>query len=136
MKSKEWQGSLEADYQRRGRRKKAFCSESKIELADVYDGDDLNTTGFDPDADLGLPGEYPYARGRYPAMYMADFWAMGQYAGFGNPEATNLRYKYLMSKGQTALAVALDLPTQLGVESDNELADGEVGKAGVAINTL
>ena len=136
MKSREWQRALADDYQRRGRRKKVFCSESKIELTDVYDGDDLNAAGFEAGRDLGLPGEYPYTRGIYPAMYRADFWAMGQYAGFGNPEATNQRYKYLMAKGQTALAVALDLPTQLGVESDNELADGEVGKAGVAINTL
>lgn len=136
MKTNEWQAALDADYKRRGRRKKVFHSESKIELNDVYDGDDLTATGFKPEDDLGLPGEYPYTRGIYPAMYRADFWAMGQYAGFGNPEATNLRYKYLMEKGQTALAVALDLPTQLGVESDEELADGEVGKAGVAINSL
>jgi methylmalonyl-CoA mutase N-terminal domain/subunit len=136
MKSDEWKSALEADYNRRGRRKKVFCSESKIELSDVYDGDDLKDAGFDSEKDLGLPGEYPYTRGIHPAMFRADFWAMGQYAGFGNPEATNLRYKYLMSKGQTALAVALDLPTQLGVESDDDLADGEVGKAGVAINSL
>ena len=69
-------------------------------------------------------------------MYRGEFWAMGQYAGFGNPEATNERFKYLLSKGQTALALALDLPTQLGLDSDDELADGEVGKAGVAINSL
>jgi methylmalonyl-CoA mutase N-terminal domain/subunit len=136
MKTEEWQAALDADYQRRGRRKDTFCSESKIELSDVYCEDDLKKRGFDPETDLGLPGEYPFTRGIHPAMYRANFWAMGQYAGFGNPEATNKRYKYLMSKGQTALAVALDLPTQLGVESDQELADGEVGKAGVAINSL
>lgn len=136
MKSKEWQEKLAADYSKRGRRKPAFYSESRIELKDVYAEEDLTAAGFKADRDISLPGEYPYTRGIYPSMYRADFWAMGQYAGFGNPEATNLRYKYLMSKGQTALAVALDLPTQLGVESDDEMADGEVGKAGVAINSL
>ena len=136
MKHEEWQAALEADYKRRGRRKKVFSSESNIELTDVYDEGELKAAGFDPERDLARPGEYPYTRGIYPAMYRADFWVMGQYSGFGNPEATNRRFKYLMSKGQTALALALDLPTQLGVESDEELADGEVGKSGVAINSL
>ena len=136
MKDEEWERSLASDYETRGQRKSAFCSDSNIELTDVYDHDDLTKTGFDSKRDLGLPGQFPYIRGIYPAMYRADFWMMGQYAGFGNPEATNERFKYLLSKGQTALALALDLPTQLGLESDNEAADGEVGKAGVAINSL
>ena len=136
MKDKEWEKSLVSDYEARGRRKSVFYSDSNIELADVYDGDDLLKTGFDSQTDLGLPGQFPYTRGIYPGMYRADFWIMGQYSGFGNPEATNERFKYLLSKGQTALALALDLPSQLGVESDNDLADGEVGKAGVAINSL
>ena len=113
-----------------------FRTDSKIELLDVYDRSDLEADGFDPDRDLGLPGEFPYTRGIYPSMYRADFWTMGQYSGFGNPEATNARFKFLLSKGQTALALALDLPTQLGLESDDEQADGEVGRAGVAINSL
>lgn len=136
MKNEEWERLLALDYKTRSRRKPVYYSDSKIELADVYDHDDLIETGFDPQGDLGLPGQFPYIRGIYPAMYRADFWMMGQYSGFGNPEATNERFKYLLSKGQTALALALDLPTQLGVESDDELADGEVGKAGVAINSL
>jgi methylmalonyl-CoA mutase N-terminal domain/subunit len=136
MKNEEWERLLALDYKTRSRRKPIYYSDSKIELADVYDHDDLIETGFDPQGDLGLPGQFPYIRGIYPAMYRADFWMMGQYSGFGNPEATNERFKYLLSKGQTALALALDLPTQLGVESDDELADGEVGKAGVAINSL
>jgi methylmalonyl-CoA mutase N-terminal domain/subunit len=136
MKSKEWKKSLSSDYEARGRRKPDFCSESKIELADVYDQDDLRQADFDPQRDLGLPGQFPFTRGIYPGMYRADFWMMGQYSGFGNPEATNKRFKYLLSKGQTALALALDLPTQLGIESDHDLADGEAGKAGVAINSL
>lgn len=136
MQHDDWKDLLEADYRKRGRRKEVFRSDSNIELADVYDAKELEKTGFDPRCDLGMPGEFPYTRGINPAMYRADFWAMGQYSGFGNPEATNERFKYLMSKGQTALALALDLPTQLGLDSDNELADGEVGKAGVAINSL
>ena len=136
MKNEEWERLVASDYEARGRRKSVFHSDSNIDLADVYDHDDLIRTGFGPQRDLGLPGQFPFTRGIYPAMYRADFWMMGQYAGFGNPEATNERFKYLLSKGQTALALALDLPTQLGVESDNELADGEVGKAGVAINSL
>ena len=136
MKDEKWKKSLEADYAARGRRKPVFSTDSRVEQADVYEQEDLSDAGFDPQSDLGLPGRFPYTRGIYPAMYRADFWMMGQYSGFGNPEATNERFKYLLSKGQTALALALDLPTQLGVESDNELADGEVGKAGVAINSL
>ncbi|MBW1999127.1 MAG: methylmalonyl-CoA mutase [Deltaproteobacteria bacterium] len=136
MKTQEWKRSLAEDYEKRGRRRQVFYSDSKIELEDVYEEEDLAKRGFDPGRDLGLPGQYPYTRGIYPGMYRADFWIMGQYSGFGNPEATNQRFKYLLSKGQTALALALDLPTQLGIESDDELADGEVGKAGVAINSL
>ncbi len=136
MDREEWKNLLSQDYKNRGRRRPAFYSESKIELADCYDPEELRNTGFDPDRDLGFPGTFPYTRGIYPGMYRADFWIMGQYAGFGNPEATNERFKYLLSKGQTALALALDLPTQLGIESNEEMADGEVGKAGVAINTL
>lgn len=136
MKHNKWKQSLAADYEKRGRRKPVFYTDSRVELSDVYDPDDLAETGFDPQRDLGLPGEFPYTRGIYPAMYRSDFWMMGQYSGFGNPEATNERFKYLLSKGQTALALALDLPTQLGLESDDELADGEVGKAGVSINSL
>jgi methylmalonyl-CoA mutase N-terminal domain/subunit len=136
MKNEEWERLLALDYNTRGRRKSIYYSDSKIELDDVYEEDDLSEVGFDPKRDLGLPGMVPYTRGIYPAMNRAQFWIMGQYSGFGNPEATNERFKYLLSKGQTALALALDLPTQLGIESDHELADGEVGKAGVVINSL
>ncbi len=136
MKHDEWKRSLAADYETRGRRKPVYYTDSRAELSDVYDPDDLTEAGFDPQKDLGLPGEFPYTRGIYPAMYRSDFWMMGQYSGFGNPEATNERFKYLLSKGQTALALALDLPTQLGLESGDDLADGEVGKAGVSINSL
>ncbi len=136
MRDKAWIKLLAADYEGRGRRQAAFHSESGIPLDDLYDQDSLTRTGFDPERDLGEPGRFPFTRGIYPSMYRSSFWMMGQYAGFGNPEATNERFKYLLAKGQTALALALDLPTQLGFESDEELADGEVGKAGVAINSL
>ena len=136
MNREEWKNELTLDYKTRGRRKPHCYSESKIELVDFYDQEELEKTGFRSERDLGFPGGFPYTRGIYPSMYRGEFWIMGQYAGFGNPEATNERFKYLLAKGQTALALALDLPTQLGFESDNELADGEVGKAGVAINSL
>ena len=136
MKRGEWKQQLASDYKRRGRRKTDFYSDSRISLPDLYDEESLKNSGFDSQRDLGFPGTFPYTRGIYPSMYRADFWIMGQYSGFGNPEATNERFKFLLSQGQTALALALDLPTQLGLESDHELADGEVGKAGVAINSL
>lgn len=136
MKNAKREKLLASDYAARGRRKPVFRTDSKIELLDVYDRSDLAAEGFDPETDLGLPGQFPYTRGIYPSMYRADFWTMGQYSGFGNPEATNARFKFLLSKGQTALALALDLPTQLGLESDDEQADGEVGRAGVVINSL
>jgi methylmalonyl-CoA mutase N-terminal domain/subunit len=136
MKDDKWKRLLDSDYEKRGRRKPSFCLDSEIELNDVYDQQDLRDAGFAPEKDLAQPGQFPYTRGIYPAMYRAEFWMMGQYAGFGNPEATNERFKYLLAKGQTALALALDLPTQLGIESSDEAADGEVGKAGVVINSL
>ncbi len=84
----------------------------------------------------GVPGEYPFTRGVQPTMYRGRFWTMRQYAGFGSAEQTNERYKYLLGHGQTGLSVAFDLPTQIGYDSDHELAEGEVGKVGVAVDTL
>ena len=84
----------------------------------------------------GFPGEYPFTRGIQPTMYRGKFWTMRQYAGFGNARESNERYRYLLSQGQTGLSVAFDLPTQIGYDSDAPLADGEVGKVGVAIDTL
>jgi len=85
---------------------------------------------------LGFPGEYPFTRGVQPTMYRGKFWTMRQYAGFGTAEESNKRYKYLLEQGQTGLSVAFDLPTQIGFDSDHPMADGEVGKVGVAIDTL
>src|SRR6266702_3356689 len=82
------------------------------------------------------PGEFPYTRGIYPEMYRSRLWTMRQYAGFGTAEESNRRYKYLLSQGTTGLSVAFDLPTQIGLDSDNPLAAGEVGKVGVAIDSL
>jgi len=85
---------------------------------------------------LGMPGEFPYTRGVYPSMYRARLWTMRQYAGFSTAEESNRRYRYLLEQGQTGLSVAFDLPTQIGYDSDDEMAAGEVGKVGVAIDTL
>src|SRR6266581_1036001 len=86
--------------------------------------------------DIGLPGEFPYTRGIQPTMYRGRLWTMRQYAGFGSAAETNQRFKYLLANGQTGLSVAFDLPTQLGMDSDHPLAAGEVGKVGVAIDSL
>jgi methylmalonyl-CoA mutase, N-terminal domain len=88
------------------------------------------------DEALGYPGQYPFTRGIQPTMYRGRFWTMRQYAGFGNARESNERYRYLLTQGQTGLSVAFDLPTQIGYDSDSSFADGEVGKVGVAIDTL
>jgi methylmalonyl-CoA mutase N-terminal domain/subunit len=100
----------------------------------VYGPDDL--AGRDADRDIGQPGEYPYTRGIHRAMYRDRLWTMRQYIGFGTPSETNARFKYLMAHGQDALNVAFDLPTQLGLDSDDPRAEGEVGRVGMAIDTL
>jgi methylmalonyl-CoA mutase N-terminal domain/subunit len=105
-----------------------------IPVKPVYGPEDL--AGRDPERDLGRPGEYPYTRGIHKSMYRDRLWTMRQYVGFGTPEETNARFKYLMAHGQDALNVAFDLPTQLGLDSDDPRADGEVGRVGMAIDTL
>jgi methylmalonyl-CoA mutase N-terminal domain/subunit len=92
--------------------------------------------GLDYGRDLGDPGQYPFTRGIYPTMYRGRVWTMRQYAGFGTAEESNARYRFLLEQGQSGLSVALDLPTQLCLDSDDPLAEGEVGKVGVAIDTL
>ncbi len=91
---------------------------------------------FNYSKDLGNPGEYPFTRGVYPTMYRGKLWTMRQYAGYGTAEESNKRYKYLLKQGQTGLSVAFDLPTQTGYDSDHPLAEGEIGKTGVAIDSL
>src|SRR5688500_10106688 len=107
---------------------------SGIEVKPLYRPDDLE--GFDYQEKLGDPGEYPYTRGPYPSMYRGRPWTMRQYAGFGTARETNARFKYLTENGQTGLSVAFDLPTQMGRDSDHQLSRGEVGKEGVAIDSL
>ncbi len=99
-----------------------------------YGPDDLR--GWEPDEELGEPGSYPYTRGPYPSMYTGRLWTMRQYAGFGDAKATNERFRSLLDAGQTGLSVAFDLPTQMGLDSDDEMAAGEVGKVGVAIDSI
>jgi methylmalonyl-CoA mutase, N-terminal domain len=109
-------------------------TESGIEVKPLYTPEDLE--GFGYPEKLGDPGEYPYTRGPYPSMYRGRPWTMRQYAGFGTARETNARFKYLTENGQTGLSVAFDLPTQMGRDSDHQLALGEVGKVGVAIDSL
>src|SRR5262249_35912897 len=101
-----------------------------------YDASTLQALGFDPAAQLGYPGEPPFTRGIQPNMYRGRLWTMRQYAGFGTAEQTNERFHYLLQKGQTGLSTAFDLPTQMGRDSDHTLAAGEVGRVGVAIDSL
>ncbi len=114
-------------------RQPEFKTESGIPVERFYTPDDIET---DYVRDLGFPGAYPFTRGVQPTMYRGRFWTMRQYAGFGTAEETNARYKYLLEHGQTGLSVAFDLPTQIGYDSDNPLAAGEVGRVGVAISSL
>jgi methylmalonyl-CoA mutase N-terminal domain/subunit len=103
-------------------------------LEPVYEPDDLE--GFDPDTALGLPGEYPFTRGVYPSMHRGRLWTMRQFAGFGTPAETNERYRFLLARGQGGLSVAFDMPTLMGLDSDDPRSEGEVGRCGVATDTL
>jgi methylmalonyl-CoA mutase N-terminal domain/subunit len=109
-------------------------TDSGIEVLPVYRPDDLG--GWDPGTQLGEPGAFPYTRGIHPTMYRGRLWTMRQYAGFGSAESTNERFKFLLGAGQTGLSCAFDLPTQMGYDSDHPRADGEVGRVGVAIDSL
>ncbi len=115
-------------------RKEKFESTSGYEIKRLYTPLDVKDMSYEED--LGFPGRYPFTRGVQPTMYRARFWTMRQYAGFGTAEESNRRYKYLLSQGQTGLSVAFDLPTQIGYDSDHPMAEGEVGRVGVAIDSL
>ena len=115
-------------------RKQKFTTLSGLPLDRVYTESSLGS--WDPESALSYPGEFPYTRGIYPTMYRGRLWTMRQYAGFGTAVESNQRYRYLLSKGQAGLSVAFDLPTQIGLDSDHPLALGEVGKVGVAIDSL
>jgi methylmalonyl-CoA mutase N-terminal domain/subunit len=114
-------------------RSKSFTTISGIPISRVYTPADVEINYCE---DLGFPGEYPFTRGVYPTMYRGRLWTMRQYAGFAAAEESNKRYRYLLSQGQTGLSVAFDLPTQIGYDSDDSFAEGEIGKTGVAIDTL
>jgi methylmalonyl-CoA mutase N-terminal domain/subunit len=109
-------------------------TDAGIEIAPIYGPDALE--GFDPERDLGRPGAFPFTRGIYPSMYRGRLWTMRQYAGMGAASQTNERFRYLLEHGQTGLSVAFDLPTQMGYDSDHPRAEGEVGKTGVAIDSV
>ena len=132
---KDWESnSLNKVLKKFSERKKTFVTGSNKEVNRLYDPLDLEK--FDYIDDLGYPGEYPYTRGVQPTMYRGRLWTMRQYAGFGDAEESNKRYKYLLKNGQTGLSIAFDLPTQIGYDSAHPMAHGEVGKVGVAIDTL
>src|SRR6266568_2358067 len=107
---------------------------SKIAVRPLYTPSDLD--GWDYGQQVGYPGDFPFTRGVQPPMYRGRLWAMRQYAGMGDAEESNKRYKYLLAHGTTGLSVAFDLPTQIGLDSDHPLAEGEVGKVGVAIDSI
>jgi methylmalonyl-CoA mutase N-terminal domain/subunit len=115
-------------------RKSRFITVSNHQIKRLYTPEDMKD--FDYERDLGSPGEYPFTRGIYPTMYRGRLWTMRQFAGFGGPEETNRRFKYLLEQGQTGLSTAFDMPTLMGLDSDHPLADGEVGVEGVAVDTL
>jgi methylmalonyl-CoA mutase N-terminal domain/subunit len=115
-------------------RSETFKSASGVPVERLYTPEDV--ASLDYDTDLGYPGDYPFTRGVQPTMYRGRLWTMRQYAGYGTAEESNRRYRYLLAQGQTGLSVAFDLPTQMGYDSDHDLATGEVGKVGVAIDSL
>ncbi|MFU8796412.1 MAG: acyl-CoA mutase large subunit family protein [Dehalococcoidia bacterium] len=131
----EWrETTLASALKRSAERQEKFETGSGLEIDPVYTPEDLD--GLDYARDLGYPGEYPFTRGVQPNMYRGRIWTIRQYAGFGTAEETNQRYRYLLDQGQTGLSIAFDLPTQIGYDSDHPLARGEVGKVGVAIDSL
>jgi methylmalonyl-CoA mutase N-terminal domain/subunit len=119
---------------RSGERQERFETLSGVEIKPLYTPEDL--AGWDYHSRLGYPGEYPFTRGIQPTMYRGRLWTMRQYAGYADAEESNRRYKFLLEQGQTGLSVAFDLPTQIGYDSDDPMAQAEVGKVGVAIDSL
>ena len=119
---------------RRSARKEKFTTLSGLPLESLYTAESLASQNLEET--VGYPGEFPYTRGIYPTMYRGRFWTMRQYAGFASAAESNERYRYLLGKGQIGLSVAFDLPTQIGMDSDHPLAQGEVGKGGVAIDSI
>ena len=129
-----WTEGVEQKLEKRPERKPDFINTSGIPVKRLYTP--IDNTDDEYLSEIGLPGEYPYTRGVQPTMYRGRYWTMRQYAGFASAAESNKRYKYLLDQGQTGLSVAFDLPTQIGYDSDDEMAIGEVGKVGVAIDSL
>ncbi|MCL1829075.1 MAG: methylmalonyl-CoA mutase family protein [Oscillospiraceae bacterium] len=128
-----WEAAVDRKTSKTPERKPAFMSSSGFEIDRLYFPE---FPGEDYEEKLGYPGQYPFTRGIQPTMYRGRLWTMRQYAGFATAEESNARYRYLMSHGETGISVAFDLPTQLGYDSDDPIAEGEVGKVGVAIDSL
>ena len=126
--------TLDPTLDRHGERRDRFATVSNREVDRLYTPDDV--ADLDYDEDLGFPGEPPYTRGVYPTMYRGRTWTMRQFAGFGTAEETNERFRYLIDEGQTGLSTAFDMPSLMGIDSDDEMSLGEVGKEGVAVDTL
>ncbi len=131
---KEWDKKVQKTLEKRPERKDDFTLDTGIEVERLYTPLDLEN--WDYLKKLGFPGEYPFTRGIQPTMYRGRLWTMRQYAGFGAAEETNQRFRYLLEQGQTGLSAAFDLPTQIGYDSDHPMARGEVGKVGVAVDSL
>ena len=129
-----YEKSVEKTISRFSERKEKFLTGSDKEVKRIYTKEDTKDISYEES--LGFPGIYPYTRGVQPTMYRGRLWTMRQYAGFGNAEESNERYKFLLQKGQTGLSIAFDLPTQMGYDSDHPMSEGEVGKVGVAIDSL
>lgn len=133
--NEQWQNTILKDQlQRSPELRYSFTTESGIPVKRLYTPEDLE--GSDYLSDTGFPGDYPYTRGVYPTMYRGRHWTMRMYAGFGTAEDTNQRFRYLLQQGMRGLSMAFDLPTQLGYDSDDPLAEGSVGRVGVAVDTL
>jgi methylmalonyl-CoA mutase, N-terminal domain len=131
---KTYEDSVEKTVSRFSERKETFVTGSDDPVKRLYTKEDTENIQYEET--IGFPGVYPYTRGVQPTMYRGRFWTMRQYAGFGNAEESNERYKFLLQKGQTGLSIAFDLPTQMGYDSDHAMSMGEIGKVGVAIDSL
>ncbi|RMG58675.1 MAG: methylmalonyl-CoA mutase, partial [Deltaproteobacteria bacterium] len=134
-RKEEWENTtLKKTLEKKPERLERFSTVSDEEIKNLYTPADL--ADFDYERDLGFPGEYPFTRGVQASMYRGRLWTMRQFAGFGTAEDTNRRYHYLLSQGQTGLSVAFHMPTIMGYDSDSPRARGEVGKCGVAVDSL
>jgi len=134
---REWQGKTLGPHEaKEAPRARVPNLAGHADAAPLYGPDDLEAIGFDPSRDLGVPGKPPFTRGVHPNMHRGRLWTMRQYAGFGTAKESNERYRYLLAQGQTGLSVAFDLPTQMGRDSDDVRARGEVGRVGVAIDSI